>query len=104
MDIDRTPPSEFSTGIGPNTDTPNQQQQQQQQNHDLVTPTVHGSQSRQSSDDYSLKEDEDGDIIAEVVRKTSRKMQGASVVNLRSKVSDLDKDNWMYEAPRYTYK
>jgi hypothetical protein len=99
MDIDRTPPSEFSTGIEPNTDTPNQQQ-----NQDLVTPTAHESGSQQGIYEYPLGEDGDGDMLAEVVRKTSRKMQGASVVNLRSKESDLDKDNWMYEAPRYTYK
>lgn len=102
MDVDRTP-SEFSTGIGPSTDSPHQQQGLEQ-NQDLVTPSAHGSASHESIGDISLDVDDDGDMLAEAVRKTSTKMQGASVVNLRSKVSDLEKDNWMYEAPRYTYK
>jgi len=102
MDLDRTP-SEFSTGIGAGTDSPHQQQGFGQ-NQDLVTPSAHDSDSPESIDDIPLGVEDDGDMLAEAVRKTSTKMQGASVVNLRSKVSDLEKDNWMYEAPRYTYK
>lgn len=27
-----------------------------------------------------------------------------TLTSLRSKLLDLDKDNWVYEAPRYTYR
>jgi hypothetical protein len=43
-------------------------------------------------------------VTSEVRRHSTEKaMLEATLTNLRSKVSDIEKDEWMYEGPRYTY-
>lgn len=43
-------------------------------------------------------------MVTDTRRKSTEKaMLDATLTNLRSKLSDIEKDNWMYEKPRYTY-
>jgi hypothetical protein len=54
----------------------------------------------------ALKDEDDAldAMVTDTRRKSTEKaMLDATLTNLRSKLSDIEKDNWMYEKPRYTY-
>lgn len=43
-------------------------------------------------------------VDADQARTNNQKAVLDSIItNLRTKVTDLDSDNWLYEAPRYSY-
>ena len=44
-------------------------------------------------------------ITAEIRRHSTEKaMLEATLTNLRSKLSDVEKDDWLFEGPRYSYQ
>ena len=94
--------SEFPTGIGiePNTETPHQELVG---NQDLVTPTSIGVAQSEEFDEEEFMADINADI-EEIEANSRKQMDGAALTNLRSKLADLEKDDWMYEAPRFSYK
>lgn len=108
-DQERASPSEFLTPVGTHD---NSFQEGHVQNH--LNPTAIGvAHTRQGTDhvDQESIEDDVDDIVdlltdrVQARRKSTEKaMLEATLTNLRNKLSDVEKDNWMYEAPRYTYK
>lgn len=111
MNEDQTTPAEFSTGIGARTNTV---PSQEGDNQSLVTPIAIGlaEARRDRLEDYyhieieGDEEDDDVDMVMDAARRnsTEKAMLEATLTNLRNKLNDVEKDNWMYEGPRYSYK